>query len=187
MTDPTPEQAPENPEVDPDDEQQPEGADELRDAGKKALDTMKSERNAARKESRELKARLDEIERLQQNQSKSPDEQAIEAARREAAAEATQAATARIVRTEIKAAAAGRLHDPADALSYLSVDDFDVDDNGDIDAEQIKDAIQDLLTKKPYLAAKRFQGDGDMGKGGQKAPPAKPTQNDLLRAARGSN
>lgn len=44
-----------------DDAQQGEAA--LGDAGKKALDTMKAERNAAKRERDELKARLDEIER----------------------------------------------------------------------------------------------------------------------------
>lgn len=177
MTENAPETEPDVEETD--DPTETDGVEDLGDKGKQALDRMKADRNAARKEARELKARLEALEQ----QSKPGGDDAIEAARREAAAEATSAANQRILRTEIRAIAANKLADPADALAYLDLSDFEVDGNGDIDTDAITEAIADLLDKKPYLAAKRFQGDGDMGKGKQKQPPKPPTQNDLLRAA----
>ncbi|MET7395611.1 hypothetical protein ABZS66_19185 [Dactylosporangium sp. NPDC005572] len=73
--------------------------------------------------------------------------------RREAATAATDKANARIVRSEVKAAATGKLSDPKDALVHLDLGQFEVDDDGDVDEDAIAEAIDDLLKKKPYLAA----------------------------------
>lgn len=125
------------------DEDEDEGADELGDAGKQALERMKAKLKTERQ--RRIAA--------EQAAASKADEDDAAKIRREAERAATAKANARIVRAEIKAAASGKLTDPADALTFLSADDFEVDENGDLDTEEIADAIDDLLKRKPYLAA----------------------------------
>lgn len=162
------------------DEGAPEGADALGDAGKRALDSMKGKWREERDKRRALETRLAELEAPKpsgDNDQSDPD-----AIRREAAREATAKANARILRSEIKAAAAGKLADPADALAYLDPKSFEVDENGDVDAEEIRDAIEDLLTRKPYLATSgrpRFQGTGDGGAARKASGPSQLTREDL--------
>ena len=152
------------------DDQADDGEDSLGDAGKKALDAMKTQRNAARREARDLKRRIAELEAKASDGKDGADPDAIKAeARREALAQANE----RILRSEVKAAAAGKLADPADALRLLDLSAFEVDDDGTIDEEEIADAIDALLTAKPYLSAqggKRFQGTGDGARKGSKPP-----------------
>ena len=126
-------------------------------AGQKALQAEKEKRRKAAQELRDAKA---EIQRLRTG----GDEAAQAAAEVEKAALAK--ANTRIVRAEVKAAAAGRLANPALAMKLLDLDKFEVDDNGDVDQTEIADAISELLREEPYLAAeapKRFQGGADQG------------------------
>jgi hypothetical protein len=161
-------------------EPNPEGADQLGDAGKKALDSMKSKWREERDKRRDLEARIAALEAPKgTGDTDTPDPDSI---RREAAREATTKANARILRSEIKAAAAGKLADPTDAALYLDLDKFEVDENGDVDAEEISDAIEELLTRKPHLAATarpRFQGTGDGGAARKAAGPKQLTRDDL--------
>jgi hypothetical protein len=163
-----------------DDEPNPEGTESLGDAGKKALDSMKSKWREERDQRRALEARIAELETPKgSGDTDTPDPEAI---RREAAREATTKANARILRSEIKAAAAGKLADPTDAALYLDLDKFEVDENGDVDAEEISDAIEELLTRKPHLAATarpRFQGTGDGGAARKAAGPKQLTRDEL--------
>ncbi|OQO89923.1 hypothetical protein B1813_18970 [Saccharomonospora piscinae] len=138
----------------------PEGADQLGDAGKKALDAMKRERQEAKAETRELRKQLEQLQQQMADKDKTPDEQAIEAARRDAAAEERARAHGQLKRLAIKAEAAGKLHDPADALAHLDLDSIEIDDDGNVDESAVTEAIADLLKSKPYLAAQ----------GGPKAP-----------------
>lgn len=89
----------------------------------------------------------------------------IEKAKKEATSAALQAANARIVRSEIRALAAGTFADPADAVAFLNPDDFGVNDDLEPDSEAIKAALAELLKSKPHLAAqgKRWGGGGDNG------------------------
>lgn len=145
----------------------------LGDAGKKALAAERANVRAAKKESREIRAELAALKAQLEAKDKPADEQELDRVRREAATEATARANARILRSEIKAAAAGKFADPADAIAFLNLDDFDVDENGDVDAEAIEDAISDLLTRKPHLSAgkKKF---GDVNQSPK--APAQPAQ-----------
>lgn len=137
---------------------------------KSAADDVEKWKALARKhekEAKRLKAFEVEVNKSK-DQSKSETEKAIEKAKAEAAAEAGKEATtkanARILRAEIKAAAAGKLADPADALRLLDLDDFDVDDDGETDAKAIAKAIDDLVKSKPYLAGKAGgKGSADNG------------------------
>lgn len=125
--------------------------------GEKALQAEKDKRREEARRRREAEA---ELERLRNG-----DDKAAEAAR-EAEKAAIARANQRILRSEIKAAAAGRLADPTDALRLLDLDKFEVGEDGEVDEDEIADAIGKLLKSKPYLAAggkPRFQGDADQG------------------------
>jgi ribosomal protein L35 len=158
---------------DENDDVEPEGVDSLGDPGKRALDSMKSKWHTERKRRRDLETELEKL-RNGANRDDAPDAETI---RQQAEQAATSKANARIVRSEIRAAAAGKLNDPKDALTFLNLDQFEVDENGEVDTDEIADAIDDLLKRKPYLAAataKRFQGTGDGGAAARK--PGKPKQ-----------
>jgi len=72
----------------------PAGAEHLGDAGKKALDAMKSERNAARTELRDAKAKLAEYEKAEQAKAEADKSEAEKrAAAEQRAAEAELRAT----------------------------------------------------------------------------------------------
>lgn len=133
---------------------------------KKALVAERTARKAAERELAQLKAE-------KELRDKPAEEQALEQARAEARAEAKAKADARILKSELRAIASGKLADPSDAHLYIDLADFEVDDDGDVDSEALSAAVADLLTRKPHLAAAgqpRFQGGGDGGS----RPPAKP-------------
>lgn len=177
---PTPEVEPqEEPQGTPEGEETPDGADALGDAGKKALDSMKGKWKEERDKRRDLERRIAELETPKgESPDDQPDAKQIKA---QATREANAKANARILRSEIKAAAAGKFADPADALAFIDASKFEVDENGDVDADEISDAIEDLLTRKPHLAAtarQRFQGTGDGG-AQRKVGPSQLSREDL--------
>lgn len=124
----------------------------LGDKGKQALDRMKAKLKTERERRIAAEAKAAEKD----------DNAEDDAARKERDAKAN----IRILKSEIKAAAAGKLADPKDAYKFLDLEQFEVDDDGDVDEEEIADAIDDLIKKKPYLAAqggRRFKGGADGG------------------------
>lgn len=143
-----------------------DGAADLGDKGKQALDRMKAKLKAERD-----RRKAAETERDQLKTSKAGgDDKDADRIRSEAEKAATAKANARIVRSEVRAAAAGKLADPRDALRFLDLDQFEVDGDGQVDEDEIADAIEQLVKDKPYLAAaaagkpqQRFQGTGDGG------------------------
>jgi DNA-binding NarL/FixJ family response regulator len=137
----------------------------LGDAGKRALDAMKAKWQAERDRRKAFEARIAELEakNAPKPEEGQPD---VEAIKQSARSEALKAANERILRAEIKAAAAGKLADPSDALTMLDLSKFDVDSDGSVDPDEISEAIDKLLQNKPYLSAqgvKRFQGSADSG------------------------
>ncbi|MDT0211235.1 hypothetical protein [Curtobacterium sp. BRD11] len=151
-----------------------EGADQLGDAGKKALDSMKGQRNAARQELQSIKDQLAALQAERDNSGKSPEEQQLDQARKDGETKATQRFNELLVGAELRAAAKGKLADPSDASLYLKLSDFQVSENGTVDADALNEAIDDLLTRKPHLAAEppsRFQGDAGQGNRGDKPKP----------------
>lgn len=164
------------------DEGDPAGSEALGDAGKKALDSMKSKWREERDKRRDLESRLAALEAAPKGDgTETPDADQIKA---QATREAITKANARILRSEIKAAAAGKFADPSDAALYLDPAKFEVDENGDVDTEEISEAIEELLTRKPHLAATarpRFQGSGDGGAARKASGPAQLTQSDIDR------
>ena len=160
----------------------PEGADQLGDPGKKALDTMKGKLKAERERRRALEAQLAERDKPADGDQPDPD-----ALVRQAEAQALARVNERLVKAEVKAAAAGKLADPADAHRFLDLSAFEVDDDGNVDADEVADAIDDLLKSKPYLAAQggtpkpRFQGTADSGARKGNARPSQLTEADVKR------
>lgn len=175
---PTTDSVDDSTEDDDEDEGDPEGSDQLGDPGKKALDTMKAERNAERKKARDLQKKYDELEKERESAGKSPDEKALDDARAEARAEATEKANAKIIRSEVKSAASGKLFAPELALQLLDMTQFEVDDNGDVDAEELSDALDDLLIRYPKLAAQGGTTSFDSARG-KPAPKKKLKKSDL--------
>jgi hypothetical protein len=147
---------------DGDDDKDPEGADQLGDPGKKALESMKERLRTERERRKAAETERDQLKGT-------GDANDPERIRSEADRAATGRANARIVRSEVRAAAAGKLTNPRDALAFLDLTQFEVDEDGQVDETEIADAIEDLLKERPYLgtAAKapepRFQGTGDGG------------------------
>ena len=140
----------------------------------KALQAERKLRRAAEKRARELEAKANA-------KDLEPAEQALEEARREAREQAVTAANQRLLKAEVKAAAKGRLSDPADAFRFIDLEQFEVSDDGDIDASEIEQALDALLEEKPYLAAggqKRFTQGADQGSK-KPAGPAQLTRDDL--------
>lgn len=154
--------------------------------GEKALAAEKEKRRKAQQDLREWKALgLSPADIKKLIAAKEGDEPDLEAVKREAASEATKNANARILRSEIRAAAAGKLADPADALRLLDLDKFEVDDDGNVDEDEIADAIDELVKNKPYLAVqdgKRFKGKADGGTR-KESRPAQLTEADVKKLA----
>ncbi|MCD1286492.1 MULTISPECIES: hypothetical protein [unclassified Brevibacterium] len=150
---------------DEDDAEDDNGTEDLGDKGKQALDRMKTARNDAKKLAKEREAEIAELKRQLAAKDNSAEENELENARAEARAEAITAANARVIRSEVKSAAAGKLRNPALAIKLLDLSDFDVDENGDVDTEQIQEAITELLEENPELAAQGGNASFDSGRG----------------------
>lgn len=178
--------------------QQDDGDDKpLGPKGEKALQAEKDRRREADRQRRQVARERDdalaELAKLRKaaetkaaggddaDADKGPDLDAVRAeAREQAKAEANAEILKDRVSDKIEVLAAKRFQDAGDAVTHLmrSSEIADFLDGGKIDAEAIKEALDELLEKKPYLAvaaqgAKRFQGSGD---GGARKGPQKPTQ-----------
>lgn len=137
---------PAKPEPKPDPPAKPDDA-ELGEAGIKAL---RAERAARERAERERDAAATERDELKAR-TQTDDEKKIEAAKKEGHATATVEANRRIVKSEVRAAAAAKVSDPEDAAALLGdLDRFIV--KGEVDTKAISSAIDDLVKAKPYLA-----------------------------------
>ena len=152
----------------------------------------------ANREAANYRTKLREVEPLAkkaqeaEEASKSEHEKALEKARKEAGEaagkEATAKANARIVRAEVKAAAGGKLADPNDAVRLLDLDEFGVDDDGEVDAKAIEAAIAKLVKDKPYLASGATRPAGDADQGTRSGNPPEPdTPRGLIAAGLAAN
>lgn len=135
----------------------------------------------------ELKRKAAEFDRLSEAQ-KTELEKATEKAARDAEARAKAEADAtwlpRVLRSEVKVAAAGKLADPEDALRLLDLSSFELDDEGNVDGKAVAKAIDELLEAKPYLAAgtapARQQKRDPFDAGTRTTPPDLPLNGDPL-------
>lgn len=155
--------------------------DGLGDAGKKAIDAMKAERNEARAAHKQAMAELEALKAAAEGREK---EHQAELERKKLKDEAIAEANQRVLKAEVRAAAAGKLADPADALKFIDLSSFEVTEDGTVDAAGIADAIDVLLKDKPYLSAqggKRFEGEADGGPRNVGGQLRQLTQSDLER------
>lgn len=150
---------------------------ELGEGGEKALREERSARRKAEKEAKDLADRLSKIEAANLSET----EKAIAAARAEGAAEAMKTANERLLRAEVKAAAAGKLADPEDALKFLDPDGL-VGNDGEVDSKALSSAIDDLVKSKPYLAVSATPGPGTGGGGARQQPALALNGDPLLRS-----
>jgi len=144
--------------------------DDLGDAGKRALADERSARRNAEKAAKTARAELDRLKAAGATEA----EKAIAKAKAEGATEATTLANSRILKAEVRAAAAGKLNDPADAAYFLDLSDFEVSDNGEVDTKALGKAIDALLKDKPYLARNGQQRTTGSADGGARGGAGKP-------------
>jgi hypothetical protein len=177
---------------DGDDDGDDDGSEQLGDAGKKALDRMKAERRELKKQLRETKA---ELARAAAPPNKNGDGGGDDAPTAEklraqvrAELEAEGARDRALDKLEVKAAK--RFTDPDIARTLLQsrADEF-LDAQGKPDVDAITEALDELLTEKPYLAAQgsKWQGGGDGGARKEKPAEVKPGLARLRHAYAESN
>lgn len=85
--------------------------------------------------------------------------------RREATAAAQSKVNMKLLKAAIKAEAAEVLTHASDATRFLDLDDYEVDDEGDVDVAQIKRDLKALLADRPELGK-------TVKKGGPRGGPA---------------
>jgi hypothetical protein len=143
---------------------------------RKALKSERDARRLAEKERNTFKQQLSD-------KDKPADEQALEAARREAEEAVLERANARIVRSELKAAAATKVKRPDLLIKVTDLSAIPVDENGDPDADALEDAITAFLNDYPELAADaaKFSGSADQGSKGKQSKPGQLTREDLAK------
>lgn len=133
---------PGDPAPEPTPEPDPKPEDALGDAGKKALDKERADRKAAEKRAKDAESELEKFREA----SKTEQEKALDAARKEGQAEALKTTAPRLVAAEFRAALAGRR--TADEVAEL-IEDLDLSkyltEAGEVDAERV--------TKKADLLA----------------------------------
>lgn len=154
-----PEEPAEEPAEEPEEAEEPDEG--LGEAGKRALDRMKTERAAAKKEAAaEKKAaiaarkELAELTRKVQEfeDGKKSDLEKAQA-QAERSAELAAKAVARAVQSEIKVSASGQFADPSDATDVLMKDPSKyVSADGEIDTDAIEADLAELLERKPHWA-----------------------------------
>lgn len=136
------------------------GEDQLGDAGKRALDRMKQERNEARtalKAFQELGLPADQIRDIIKQHSEHDQQAALNKARLEGAQEAREGFEKQIRAMAAREAAARKgFHDPAAAVLYLgdALNEIPVTDSG-VDAEKLEEHLNSVVAKHSYLVQQK--------------------------------
>lgn len=134
----------------------PEGAEHLGDKGKKALEAMKArlkaERDRGRREMAALrKQAAEQAAKIAEFEDRDRSELEKATAKAERLEKQAKAATARAVKSEIRALSADSFTDPTDAADVLMRDPSKyVDASGEIDEDAIRSDLDDLLERKPH-------------------------------------
>ena len=92
---------------------------------------------------------VDELRGLLQDAQGKQSKDDEEARKRDAAV--LEKANRRIVSAEIRAQAAKDFADPEDAVRFLDLSDYEVDEDGEVNARDIERDLKDLLRRKPHL------------------------------------
>lgn len=151
--------------------------DEQEDPAEKLKKALKAEREARRAAERERNTFKQQLEA----KDKPAEEAALEVARREAEEAANAKANARIVKAELRAAAATRVSNLTALARLIDTDSIEVDADGNPSADDIEDAIGQFLTDYPEFAAdkSKFNGSADQGNKGKQSTPAQLTRDDI--------
>lgn len=126
--------------------------------GEKALHAEKDKRRAESAKRREAEAELADLRAKMaapKDEATAPDTGAM---RREIEEELAAKWAERTKLTEVKAAAAGKFADPADALRFLDLSQVEVDKDGNVDAADLGELLDGLLSAKPYLGVTAQRG-----------------------------
>lgn len=165
--------------VEPDHQEAPEEDAPEEDPNEGLKKALAAERKARREAEKKARDAADALAA----KDKPADEQAVELARREAAEQATAALSGRLIRSEVKAALAGKVENPARVLAFVNTDGIDVDDDGQVDETAVAEAITAFLKDFPEFKVAQGAGSADQfSKGRTPKEPDKPNPNDLIRA-----
>lgn len=102
---------------------------------------------AERRKRQQLETDIDKLRKAQMSES----EKAMAEAKAEGRKAALSEVSSRLLAAEVRAVAADRMADPADAVHLLDLDGL-VDDEGTVDTKALIARIDALLVDKPYLA-----------------------------------
>lgn len=137
--------------------QEPETAPEAEGTEEEPFDRARAEAKIrkANSEAKSLRERLKELEPLARKAKELEDAQKSDQERLTeqltAAETRFKAVQQRAVRSEVRALAAAEFADPDDAHAFLDLGAF-VSEDGEIDADGIREGLTDLLKRKPHLA-----------------------------------
>jgi hypothetical protein len=179
--DPASDPAPEDPPATETVPEQSDGEDKMPPELKEILNReRKAARAAATKATAAEKAlakATSELDKFRESQL-TEQEKAVKAARDEGVAEGRSAGNARLIRAEVLAAASGKLANPAHAFAILTdagaLKDIEVGDDGTLNTDGIKAAVDELVKNEPHLAAVRDPefGNRQPAAGGDVSPDA---------------
>jgi hypothetical protein len=130
----------------------PAGGPEPKDKAptREDIDNLKAALNEERKQRKDIEGKFTKLEK----EHMSDTEKLIAQAKDEGRREAIQSAGRRLAAAEFKAAAAGKIGDPAAALEVLDLSKF-VSDNGDPDTTAIQKVVDRLALAMPVTPAGR--------------------------------
>lgn len=136
-----------------------------------------------RKVNRDLEKKLTELREHLEKQGKTEEQIEADQKLRDAEQAVLGKANERVVRSEVKAAAAGKVKRLDLLLKVVDLSAIAVDEAGDPDPSAVEDAISAFLAEYPELAAdaQKFSGSADQGAKGRAAKLAQLTQQDLDR------
>lgn len=169
-----------------------QSSEESRTFTQEELDRIVGERLARERKTLgdvdELRRKAEEFDRLEEDRKTE-----LEKERDRAAKEAEQRTRdeleptwkKRLLRSEVRAVAAGKLADPNDAISLLDLDKFELDEDGNVDEDKVAKAITKLLEDKPYLAANGARRKVDFDAGSRTSAPGGEDVNARIRRAAG--
>lgn len=169
--DPEPEPNPEPAEI-----EEPDGSAELGDKGKRALDAMKAEKLAAKREAVAAKKRADDLAaKVAEFEDRDKSETEKLTQRAEQAEARAKVATERAVKAEVRALASDTFIDPTDAVQLGDLAKY-VGADGEVDADAIQLDLDALLDRKPHLRKPDPTPESEPPKRAKPAPKPDPGQ-----------
>lgn len=160
----------------------PKDVEGLRAALEKERELRRGAERDAKKNGRAIRDLNKEIEKIKASAGTDEEKKILE--ERESAAAAERAKLSKpIKRSAIIAAATGRLANPSVAVRLVDLDDIEIDDEGDVDQDTVKAAIDAILEEMPELKTKGAARSGGDTSNGKPGGAGEPDINDLLRKA----